>query len=321
MKRGVGMTKANNIRSSLYLSLTALIWGVAFVFQSMGNAYMGPFTFTASRYLLGCLTLLPVIAVKCACPRFLADPGEIPVKKAPVKLTVAGGILCGLALCAASLFQQYGVKLTTVGKAGFITTLYIIITPVIGLLLGRKCHFTVWIGAAAAVVGLYLLCITDGFTLSWGDSLVMICAVLFSVHILLVDHFAPKTNGVLLACIQFFVSGVTAGVLALLFETPSLSQIRDGLIPVLYTGVMSSGVAYTLQILGQRDCNPTVAAMIMSLESVISAVAAYIAYALGFLTQDQSMTAVQILGCVIMLSAVIFVQLPFDKLSPNRKAP
>lgn len=313
------MIKTNHIRSSMYLSLTALIWGVAFVFQSKGNEYMGPFTFTASRYLLGCLTLLPVIAVKCVVPRFLADPGEIPVKKVPVKLTVAGGILCGLALCAASLFQQYGVKLTTVGKAGFITTLYIIITPIIGLLLGRKCRFAVWIGAAAAVVGLYLLCITDGFSLSWGDSLVMICAVFFSVHILLVDYFAPKTNGVLLSCMQFFVSGMTAALLALLFEAPSLSQIREGLIPVLYTGVMSSGVAYTLQILGQRNCNPTVAAMIMSLESVISAVASYIAFALGFLSQDQSLTAVQISGCIIMFAAVIFVQLPFDKWQKSRR--
>ncbi|MBQ1838286.1 MAG: DMT family transporter [Ruminococcus sp.] len=154
--------------------------------------------------------------------------------------------------------------------------------------------------------------------LSWGDLLVLICAVLFSVHIMLVDHFAPHTNGVLLSCIQFLVSGVSCGILALIFEQPTWAQLQEGLIPILYTGVMSSGVAYTMQILGQRNFNPTIAAMIMSLESVISAVASYIAYALGFLTQDQSLSAMQILGCVIMFAAVIFVQLPFDKLKPRR---
>lgn len=312
------MTKTNNARSVIYLSLTALIWGVAFVFQSMGNQYMGPLTFTASRYLIGGLVLVPVVLAKIKEPRFLADGDEIPVKEVPLKITVLGGICCGLALCAASVFQQYGIKNTTVGKAGFITTLYIILTPIFGIFLGKKCRLTVWIGAAAAVVGLYLLCITDGFTLSMGDSLVMVCAVLFTIHIMLIDHFAPKTNGVLLSCIQFFVSAAVSGALALVFEHPSIAQVGDGLISVLYTGVMSSGVAYTLQILGQRNFNPTIAAMIMSMESVISALASFLAYRLGFLEQDQSMTAVQLLGCAIMLAAVIFVQLPFDKIRKRR---
>ena len=312
------MTKTNNVRSIIYLSLTALIWGVAFVFQSMGNQYMEPLTFTASRYLIGGLVLVPIVLAKYFNPKFLADSGEIPVRKAPLKITVLGGICCGAALCAATLFQQYGLKITTVGKAGFITTLYIILTPLFGIFLGKKCRLPVWIGAAAAVVGLYLLCITDGFTLSAGDSLVMICAVLFTVHIMLIDYFAPKTNGVLLSCIQFFVSAFLSGIPAFFFEHPSIAQLGDGLIPVLYTGVMSSGVAYTLQILGQRNFNPTVAAMIMSLESVLSAAASYIAYNLGFLEQDQSMTATQILGCVIMFAAVIFVQLPFDKIRNRR---
>ena len=308
------MTKSHNIRSSAYLLLTAVIWGVAFVFQSMGNDHMEAFTFTSSRYLLGFLVLLPSVAIKYAHPRFLADSDEIPVKRVPVRLTAIGGVLCGLALGAATMFQQYGLKSTTVGKAGFITTLYIILTPIFGLFLRRKCHFTIWIGAVAAVFGLYLLCITDGFSLSWGDLLVLICSVLFSVHIMLVDHFAPQTNGVLLSCIQFLVSGVACAVPALILEHPTLEQFQEGLIPILYTGIMSSGVAYTLQILGQRNFNPTVAAIIMSLESVISAVASFFAYELGFLTKDQSLSAVQILGCVIMFAAVIFVQLPFEKL-------
>lgn len=308
------MTKSNNVRSCIYLSMTALIWGVAFVFQSMGNNYMGPFTFTSSRYLLGFLVLLPIILIKLNHPRFLADSDEIPIRQAPVKLTVIAGILCGLALGTATVLQQYGLLYTTVGKAGFITALYIILTPIFGLFIGKRCHFTVWIGAAVALAGLYLLCITDGFSLSWGDALVMLCAVIFTAHIMMVDYFAPQTNGVLLSCIQFFVSGVICGVLAFIFETPSVRQLQEGLIPILYTGILSSGVAYTLQILGQRNFNPTIAAMIMSMEAVVSAAASYIAYAMGFLTKDQHMTAAQIVGCVLMFAAVIFVQLPFDKI-------
>ncbi len=308
------MSKSNNVRSSIYLSLTALIWGIAFVFQSMGNAYMGPFTFTAARYIFGFLVLLPILVIKFFHPHFLADNDEIAIREVPVRQTAVAGVLCGLALGTATVLQQYGLNFTTVGKAGFITTLYIILTPLFGLLIGKRCHFTVWIGAAVAIVGLYFLCITDGFSLSCGDSLVLLCAVMFTVHIMMVDHFAPRTNGVLLSCIQFFVSGVLCGVLALLFETPHWQQLKDGIITVLYTGIMSSGVAYTLQILGQRNFNPTVAAMIMSLESVVSAVASYFAYTSGFLTMDQSLTSMQILGCVMMFAAVIFVQLPFDKM-------
>jgi len=308
------MTKSNHFRNVIYLTLTAVIWGVSFVFQSMGNDHMGALSFTSARYLLGGLVLLPVVLVKARHPRFLADPGEIPVKQVPVKLTIAGGILCGLALCTATVFQQFGMKTTSVGKTGFITAFYIILTPIFGLFIGKKCHFTVWIGAAASLFGLYLLCITDGFSLAWGDLLVLLCAVVFTFHIMLVDYIAPRTNGVLLACIQFFVAAVISGIPALIFEHPTLAQLVDCSIPILYMGVMSSGVAYTLQILGQRGFNPSIAAMIMSMEAVVSALAGAAAYALGMLSQDQSMTAVQVLGCVIMFAAVIFVQLPFDKL-------
>ena len=308
------MTKSNHFRNVIYLTLTAVIWGVSFVFQSMGNDHMGALSFTSARYLLGGLVLLPVVLIKARRPRFLADPGEIPVKQVPVKLTIAGGILCGLALCTATVFQQFGMKTTSVGKTGFITAFYIILTPIFGLFIGKKCHFTVWIGATASLFGLYLLCITDGFSLAWGDLLVLLCAIVFTFHIMLVDYIAPRTNGVLLACIQFFVAAVISGIPALIFEHPTLAQLVDCSIPILYMGVMSSGVAYTLQILGQRGFNPSIAAMIMSMEAVVSALAGAAAYALGMLSQDQSMTAVQVLGCVIMFAAVIFVQLPFDKL-------
>lgn len=302
--------KSNNLKSSICLSLTALIWGVAFVFQSMGNNYMQPFTFNASRNLLGCLVLLPLVFFR------LKKPGLLGGESKPIdwKITVVGGVCCGLALATAGMFQQYGVKYTTVGKAGFITTLYIILTPIFGLFLRKRCHFTVWIGAAGALVGLYMLCITGSLSLSAGDLLVFICAVFFAVHILVIDHFSPKTDGVLLSCIQFFVCAVTCGVIALIFERPAWEQLWEGLVPILYTGVMSSGVAYTLQIIGQKNFNPTIAALIMSMESVISAVASYFAWRMGFLSQDQSMTAFQIIGCLVMFCSVIFVQLPFDKL-------
>ena len=314
----IRMEKSNNLRSSVYLSLTAIIWGVAFVFQSMGNDSMEPFTFTSSRYFLGFLVLLPILIVKYHFPRFLADSDEIPLKRIPTRFTLIGGILCGLALGTATMFQQYGLKYTSVGKAGFITTLYIILTPILGLFLRRRCHFTVWIGAFAAMCGMYLLCIKDGFYIEFGDLLIFFCAVFFSVHIMIIDFFAPKTNGVLLSCIQFLVSAVICGILALFFEQPSFDQLKNGLVHILYTGIMSSGVAYTMQILGQRNFNPTIAAMIMSFESVISAVAGYFAWQWGFLTGDQSLSVLQVLGCVIVFSAVIFVQLPFDKLKRNR---
>lgn len=311
------MSKTNNIRSCILLSMTALIWGVAFVFQSMGNNYMQPFTFNAVRNLLGFLFLVPVIIFRQFHPNALGGK-NFDIKKLPLKTTVAGGVCCGAVLAAASMFQQYGIKFTTVGKAGFITTLYIILTPIIGIFLKKKCPFTVWIGAAAAVIGMYMLCITEGFSVSLGDSLVFICAVLFSVHILVIDCFSPKTDGVVLSCIQFFVASVLCGIIAFIVEAPSIDQITSGLIPILYTGIMSSGVAYTLQIIGQRNFNPTIAALIMSLESVLSAIASYFAYQMGFLTQDQSLSAMQITGCVIMFAAVIFVQLPFDKLKQRK---
>ncbi len=305
--------KINNVKNSVFLFFAALIWGTAFVFQSMGNDYMQPFTFSAARNFLGFIVLIPVVLIKITNSR-----RESTKTKIPFKITLFGGICCGLALTTASLFQQYGVKYTSVGKAGFITTLYIIITPILGIFLKRKCPWSVWIGAVASIIGMYFLCITDEFSISIGDILVFICAILFSVHILIVDNFAPKTDGVILSCIQFFVCFAISAVLALIFDATTLKQITDGIIPVLYAGVMSSGVAYTFQILGQKNFNPTAAAMILSLESVISAISGYISYSFGFLSQDQSLTIIQILGCAIIFGAVIFIQIPIDKLKRHK---
>lgn len=295
------------LRNSLLLFLTALIWGTSFVSQAVGMDSMGPFTFTAARSLLGGLVLLPVIAFRRS--------REAEKKPIPWKITLIGGACCGLALTAAGLFQQFGIMGTTVGKSGFITALYIIFTPILGIFLKRRASLIVWIGALAAVVGMYLLCIDGSLTIGTGDLLVLICSVLFAVHILVIDHFSPLADGVMLSCIQFFVCAIVSGVLMLIFEEPSLGQLIDGAIPVLYAGVLSSGVGYTLQIVGQKGMNPTAAALILSLESVISSVAGVLAYRVGFLTTDQTMTARQVAGCAVVFAAVILVQVPI----PNRK--
>lgn len=295
------------LRNSFLLFLTALIWGTSFVSQAKGMESMGPFTFTAARSLLGGLVLLPVILFRRS-----RDAEKKPI---PWRITLLGGACCGLALTAASLFQQFGIMGTTVGKSGFITALYIIFTPILGIFLKRKASLIVWVGALAAVVGMYLLCVDGSFTIGTGDLLVLACSVLFAVHILVIDHFSPLADGVMLSCIQFFTCMIISGALALIFEEPSLGQLIDGAVPVLYAGVLSSGVGYTLQIVGQKGMNPTAAALILSLESVISSVAGYLAYRIGFLTTDQTMTARQVTGCVVVFAAVILVQVPM----PNRK--
>ena len=296
------------LRSSLLLLLTAVIWGVAFVSQTEGMEHMGGFTFTAARSILGCVVLLPVIAfIRLRVPK----PER---KKIPLKTTVIGGVCCGLALTLASLLQQFGLSMTTVGKGGFITALYIVFTPILGIFIGRKAPKIVWLSTFLAAAGFYLLCMNgEEFSVNTGDLLVLLCAVAFAVHILVIDKFSPQTDGVILSCIQFFVCFIISGVLALIFEQPTFEQISDGAVSVLYAGIMSSGVAYTLQIVGQKGLNPTVAALILSLESVVATIAGYIAYAVGFLSEDQSMSVRQIIGCAVVFAAVILVQIPWEK--------
>ena len=207
------------------------------------------------------------------------------------------------------MFQQYGIQYTTVGKAGFITTLYIIIVPIMGLFFGKKVRRIVWAGAALAAAGMYLLCVNETLSLNKGDLLVFLCAVIFSVHILVIDYFSPKADGVKLSCIQFFVAGILCTIGAFLLETPSWDAVVSGAVPVLYAGVMSCGVAYTLQIIGQRNLDPTVASLILSLESVVSVLA-------GWVILDQTMNGKEIFGCVLVFAAVILVQLPGKKPQP-----
>ncbi len=289
------------LRHSLLLLLTAVIWGVAFVAQSAGMDYVGPFTFLCTRSYIAGVVLLPVIA-------FLDRKKSKEVrleesKPENKKFLIKGGLLCGLVLCFSSAFQQYGILFTTVGKAGFITAFYIVLVPIAGLFFGKRCGLHVWFGVLLALAGLYCLCITETLRIRIGDLLVLCCAFLFTSHILLVDHFSPHVDGVKMSCIQFWVCGTVAGIGMLLFEHPYLSDIFQAWQSILYAGLLSSGVGYTLQIVGQKGLNPTVASLIMSLESVVSVLA-------GLLLLGQTMSGKEVLGCVLMFAAIILAQLP-----------
>ena len=294
-------TQSLHLKNSLMLLLAATIWGVAFVAQSIGMEYVGAFTFNSVRSLIGAAVLLPVIWL---FNRNRSDSVQTAEeKKASSKILITGGICCGILLCLATNFQQFGIKYTTVGKAGFITACYIVIVPILGIFLKKKCSHFIWAAVLLALCGLYLLCIKDGFSIGKGDILVLICAFLFSLHILTIDYFSPKTDGVKLSCIQFLVSGILSGIPALILEDPSLSSILTAWLPILYAGALSSGVAYTLQIIGQKDMNPTVASLILSLESCISVLA-------GWLILGQKLSSRELFGCLIMFGAIILAQLP-----------
>ncbi len=295
--------KKGKLRSSALLLLTACIWGVAFVAQSVGMEYVGPFTFNFVRSILGGLVLIPCIFFLKREKKAEAEKVSEEEKKAQRKTLLAGGICCGVALCLASNFQQIGIQYTTVGKAGFITACYIVIVPVIGLFMKKKCSPMIWLSVLLAVVGLYLLCINEQFSIGYGDILVFVCAILFSVHILIVDYFSPKVDGVKMSCIQFLVCGLLSGIAMLFAEQPQLSAVLLAWKPIAYAGIMSCGVGYTLQIVGQKGMNPTIASLILSLESCISVLA-------GWLLLGQTLSMREGLGCVVMFAAIILAQLP-----------
>lgn len=284
------------IRQSLILLLTATIWGVAFVSQSVGMDYVGPFTFNGIRSLLGAAVLIPVIFL-------LKKMREKEEKTEDRKTLFTGGICCGVILAVASSLQQFGIQYTTVGKAGFITAMYIILVPLFGFFLKKRVGLKVGISVVVAVAGLYLLCMTESLKPEAGDVLVFLCAIVFSFHIMVVDHFSPLVDGVKMSCVQFLTCGILCSVCMFLFEKPELSMILAAWKPILYAGVLSCGAGYTLQIIGQKGMNPTVASLIMSLESVISVLA-------GFVLLQEVLSARELLGCVLMFGAIILAQLP-----------
>ena len=297
------------IRNTLLLVFTALIWGCAFVAQSVGAEHVGPFTFLAARSWLGGLTVLPLIV-------FLETKAKQNHTAASEKQSahhslLIGGIACGAFLFVASAAQQIGVAQTTAAKAGFITTMYVIIVPILTLFMGRKVSRKIWFCVGLGVVGLYLLCMVDGFSLSAGDATVLLCALLFSGHILVVDHFSPKVDSVKMSCIQFFVSAILSTVCMFLFEQPTWEAISAAAMPILYAGILSTGVGFTLQLIAQKDLNPTIASLALSLESVFSAFA-------GWILLRQGLTIQELSGCALMFIAIVFAQLPDNLLSKKR---
>lgn len=282
------------------LFLTAFIWGTAFVAQAVGMDHIGPFAFNAARSVVGGIALIPVILVF----DHFKSPQQRQEERANRKTLIIGGIACGCALGVASTLQQVGILHTTVGKAGFITALYIVIVPILGLFFHKKVGVKLWISVVIAILGLYLLCMSGSLTLSLGDFLILLCAVCFSVHIMVIDHFSPKVDGVKMSCIQFFVAAILSGAGMLVAEgVPDPHAVAISWMPILYAGVLSSGVAYTLQIIGQKGVNPTIASLVLSLESVISVLA-------GWVILGQSMSGREILGCVLMFCAIVLAQLP-----------
>lgn len=326
--------KKTEWKSPALLFLTAVVWGVAFVAQSVGMDYVGPFTFNCIRCLIGAVVLVPCIwfldgwkqrpdgascgreSAGASCGR--ESTGAPSGASDGSHALLAGGICCGLALFVASNLQQIGIQYTTVGKAGFITALYIVMVPVFGIFLKKRAGIRVWVSVALAVAGLYLLCITDRLALGKGDILVLLCAVVFAVHILVVDHFSAKTDGVRMSCIQFLVCGLLSGVCMLLTEHPEMRLILQAWQPILYAGVFSCGVGYTLQIIGQKGTDPTVASLILSLESVVSVLA-------GWLLLGQRLSVRELGGCALMFAAILLAQMPerlqsyhhYQKKEPN----
>ena len=298
----------NKTKNTFLLLLTAFIWGVAFVAQSVGMDYVGPLTFNASRFIIGAIFLIPCIAFldKLKEKENQAACKNIPAAPQNKKVLITGGICCGIAIAAASTLQQYGIAYTTVGKAGFITALYIVIVPILGIFLKRKPRLIIWFSVLLALVGLYFLCMTDSLSFSKGDTLVLLCAFVFSLHIMIIDHFSPMVDGVRMSCIQFAVAGVLCGIPALIFEHPTFSSLIAAWAPILYAGILSCGVAYTLQIVAQKNYDPTVASLLLSLESVFSVLA-------GWVILHQALSPRESFGCVLVFIAIILVQLPAPK--------
>ena len=297
------MNRNNSLRNSILLFFTAFIWGTSFVAQSAGMQYIGPFTFSVVRYILGGLVLIPVIV-------FIRKRSENP---GDLKLSIKHGIVCGIILFGASNFQQMAMLRASAGKAGFITALYIILVPILGIFLKKHTSPVIWLSVVLAVVGLYFLCIGRGNSYSYesSDFQLLICSLIFSVHILYIDHSNEKgVDGVVMSSTQFLTAAVISAFFVYPMDgihynmMPSFDLIMQALPALCYSGFMACGVAYTLQIVGQKDVNPTVASLIMSLESVVSAIS-------GFVVLGQKLTIDELIGCVIMFVAIILAELPF----------
>ena len=290
---------SKKLKGNIILFITAIIWGMSFVSQSVGMEYIEPNTFMAIRTLMGGLVLLPVIFVLDKSKKKQGTYRPTNMKK-----LLKYGIICGVFLCSAQTLQTYGIQTTTTAKSGFLTALYIIFVAIIGLFMGKKLTGKMVLGILTAVVGMYFLCLFgEKVSFNMGDGLTILCAVFFAGQILCIDKFVADMDGLKLSCTQFFVAGTINAVLMFTVETPQIGNILSCSTALLYSGIMSCGVAYTLQVIGQKYADPTSASIIMSLESVFAAIS-------GWIILSQSMGRVQILGCVLMFLAIVLVQLP-----------
>ncbi|MDO5590273.1 MAG: DMT family transporter [Lachnospiraceae bacterium] len=287
-------------KNASMLLLTAFIWGTAFVAQSVGMDHLEPFTFNGVRCLIGAIALLPCIWF------FQRGKTKVEIDKQQKKDLIKAGVACGGLLFAASSLQQIGIVSTTVGKAGFITAFYIVLVPLLGVFLHKKIGWKVWLAVVMSLVGLYFLCITESFSISKGDIYIFLCALLFSFHIMIVDHYSPKVDGVKMSCIQFFVAGVLSIPFMFILETPKMNNLLISWFPLIYAGVFSCGIAYTLQILGQKNVNPAIASLILSLESCFSVLA-------GWIILGEKLSVRETVGCILMFAAIILAQLPDEK--------
>lgn len=304
----------NSLKGSLLLFLGAFIWGTTFIAQSVGVNHLNAFAFNCIRNFIGVIALLPVLLWQiCTKPKNMNSVQEIDssanslyqnIKEIFSKDLLIGGLICGTALCIASNFQQLGIAYSTVGKSAFITALYIVLVPLLGLFFKKKLSIQIWIGVILAMIGLYLLCMKDEvFVLSTGDIYLLLCAFFFTIQITAVDHFAPKVNCVALSMMQFFVTAILSGIGMIFTKIPTWADITAAAIPLLYAGVLSCGIAYTLQIVGQKYLSATVATLIMSLESVFASLA-------GWLILNELLSTKELIGCGLVFAAVILTQLP-----------
>lgn len=289
---------------NILLILTAFIWGTAFVGQRQGMEHMGPITFNACRMALAALTIGTVSFVLRKRDVQRCQDMSDQSRKEYRKNTVIGGICCGFFLTIAALFQQMGMVYATAGKGGFITAMYILLVPVINWILFRKkSRPLVWIAVLMGIVGIYLLCVTEGLTLEKGDALVMVCPFFFAGHILCCDYFVQRANPVELSAIQFVTVTVLSAIMAFIVENPTWQQVTAAIVPIVWLGVLSGGIGYTLQIIAQQWTDPTVASLLMSLEAVFAVLA-------GTVLLGERMSAREVIGAVIMFAAIILVQIP-----------
>ncbi|MDD6276568.1 MAG: DMT family transporter [Clostridia bacterium] len=284
------------------LVLAAMIWGLSFVAQSEGMKHVEGFTFNGIRMLMGAAVLMPIIAFKRIKNPVKTTKAQ---KKIVFKKYAAAIIPVGLALFIGSNLQQFAFNYTEVGKVGFLTAIYMLLVPIFGLFMKKRPPFTVWIGVILGMGGLYLLCMGSSNTLNLGkgEILTLICAVAFAIHIILIDKFASEIDPVVLSCGQFLITGVLSVICMFIFEEPKISEINAAIVPILYSGIMSSGVAFTLQVIGQKYTEPTIASMLLCLESVFSVIFA-------FLILGQSMETREYIGCAVMFCAIIIAQIP-----------